>query len=242
MRLRNFSMAGAIALLACSVFALAGAMVFVASGSPASAASQDLRRAEQPMLDADRSVTAEGEQAAMAGVADCVETNTNSQWFGTIRLMCFNPAVVGSNDFNQQDVNSDGLDERVTFSGGNFFPEAGAPFDPCLVSRQQSAFDGEDLVFERECVLAKEQVTAWIVERFGVPQPYWAYVQEARWADLDGDRDLDLAMLISMPGMGLKIWIENTGFEHEQGLAGDLNDDGSVNGVDIAMLLADWTG
>jgi hypothetical protein len=63
--------------------------------------------------------------------------------------------------------------------------------------------------------------------------------------DMDGDGDMDLvvdAEDFSADGSGgsLKFWLENTGFQHTNHIAADLNHDGKVDGNDLATLLAAW--
>lgn len=64
------------------------------------------------------------------------------------------------------------------------------------------------------------------------------------WQDMDGDKDLDLAIGIiggtQSTWYERLIWIENTGFQHTNRVAADLNGDGMVDGNDLGNLLAAW--
>jgi hypothetical protein len=68
------------------------------------------------------------------------------------------------------------------------------------------------------------------------------------WRDMDGDGDLDFVTLVSFNysgngngGGAFQVWFENTGFQKQPRLVGDLNGDGKVNGADLGTLLVNWT-
>jgi hypothetical protein len=74
--------------------------------------------------------------------------------------------------------------------------------------------------------------------------------QIAGWRDMDGDKDLDYIVFVTVnvgpagqsPEVRRQVWFENTGFEaNGKGAAADLNRDGVVNGEDLCIVLAAWS-
>jgi hypothetical protein len=61
---------------------------------------------------------------------------------------------------------------------------------------------------------------------------------------MDSDGDLDLVVIVDIEaGSATRLdgWFENIGYEKPTPpLAADLNRDGSVDGVDLGILLAAW--
>jgi hypothetical protein len=61
------------------------------------------------------------------------------------------------------------------------------------------------------------------------------------WRDMDGDGDLDLVCRVTDEATwNAQIWLENTGFQHTNPIAADLNHDGNVDGADLGLLLYAW--
>ena len=64
---------------------------------------------------------------------------------------------------------------------------------------------------------------------------------------MDGDGDLDLVARYTASGLPVELtasgtcWFENTGYQKQPHLVGDLNGDGTVNGADLSTLLVNWT-
>jgi hypothetical protein len=54
--------------------------------------------------------------------------------------------------------------------------------------------------------------------------------------DMDGDGDLDLIA----DAFVLRFWLENTGFQHTNQVAADINRDGRVDGADLGLVLVSW--
>jgi hypothetical protein len=64
----------------------------------------------------------------------------------------------------------------------------------------------------------------------------------AGWRDMDGDGDLDYVVVVTdETSVTFQVWFENTGYEKQPHLVGDLNGDGKVNGADLGTLLVNWT-
>jgi len=57
---------------------------------------------------------------------------------------------------------------------------------------------------------------------------------------MDGDGDLDLIVESGYSSTDWWCWMENTGFQHANRVAADLNGDGIVDGNDLGNLLAAW--
>jgi hypothetical protein len=53
--------------------------------------------------------------------------------------------------------------------------------------------------------------------------------------DMDSDGDMDLVV-----SADINFWLENTGFQHTNPIAADLNRDGRVDGADLGRLLVSW--
>lgn len=246
MNLNRISVGGGLAVLGCSIFALAGAMVVSSGGNPAQAAS--------PMFAGDRKGEAvlrlDGGAEMMAGAA-CVAPGEPQSWFGAVRSLP--DCVISGSGFEgplhlgsprMQDVNGDGRQELFVFSGSAIIPSfPGEWMDSSLVVLRRALSQGTEVVFENIPVLPRELLAEWVVANTSWTGAYIDWTDYSGWYDLDQDDDLDLILMLrSNQGAPRYVWLENTGFEKPNFLAGDINQDGYVDGVDIAQLLSDWTG
>jgi hypothetical protein len=255
LKLDSISVGGGLALVAVALLANAAASLFGSTDRTAHA--DDLKRGAKttrPIADVPVSRADEGgaEMVAMGDSGGCqlVEANARN-WFGSIREI----GDCGSGDgayrlggahFSYADVNADGRGESFQRSGGYIYLP-GTEVAPCSLALNNLSFDGEEVLIERSCVLTNAELAEWLLENKG-----WtgAYLDDPSrppvWVDVDADGDLDLYLKIECAsgcdtGNYTTIWLENTGFEKQTFAAGDINQDGEVDGVDISILLSDWT-
>jgi hypothetical protein len=250
-KLNSISIGGGLALVAAALLANAVASLL---GSPDKVAHADeLRRAarSQPVADVPVTSAEEGGVEKAAGSEACVEVDPPAQqWFETIRWL---PACDGGTlspgrtPLAYADVNGDGAAERFGCTRTVLYGESS--LNPCVVFMETLAFEDEYLEIERSCVLSTPQLAAWVQANtnwtYAYIVPFDGIESSYGWTDIDGDADLDLVVLINGVNSGTSqprgIWLENTGFEKQTYAAGDINKDGKVDGVDISILLSDWT-
>jgi hypothetical protein len=48
------------------------------------------------------------------------------------------------------------------------------------------------------------------------------------------------AQIVTNEGPQVSFWLENTGFQHSNPIAADLNRDGRVDGADLSLVLYAW--
>ncbi len=250
MKLNSISVGGGLALVAVALLANSAASLL---GSPDKVAHADeLRRAAKSQPVADASVSRGDESASsqtmsMGSGTWCPVDREPQSWFGAIRLIpncgpAGTPLLAGAAiDF--ADVDGDGSAERFrrpSESQSEVMTGGGTP-GPCQVWHETYSFDDEHFARERSCVLSSEQLVTWLQSNTTVYTVVISGSQLLRWTDVDGDRDLDLVVVLHTDGPTLTLWLENTGFEKQTFAAGDINQDGEVDGVDISILLSDWT-
>jgi hypothetical protein len=94
----------------------------------------------------------------------------------------------------------------------------------------------------------------------------WLRISPKGWLDCDNDGDLDMvctaqgfqvqrngedylswegtfwicAQIVTNEGPKVSFWLENTGFQHTNPIAADLNRDGRVDGADLSLVLYAW--
>ncbi len=252
MKLNSINIGGGLALVAVGLLANAAASLVGSTEQTANA--DDLKRAaKNPQSVADVAVSRadEGgaEMVAMGGGCQPIQ-GESLNWFGPIREIgqCFSGEglhLPKGAPLTHADVNGDGVPESFRQRTEIVFPASGA--QPCAVAIEHYSLDGEAFVAERSCVLPSEILADWIAEN-----TEWSSAQirdqewsEASWIDVDKDGDLDLFLLIrcstGCDTVWRNIWLENTGFQKQTFAAGDINKDGEVDGVDISILLSDWT-
>jgi hypothetical protein len=251
-KLNSMSVGGGLALVAAALLANAAASL-VGSGDKV-AHADELRQAakSQPVADVPVSRAEEGGAELAAGTAagGCyLSEGKPLSWFGAIREIgeCAagrGPYLPPGQPFLYADVDSDGRSESF-YSHGGYVYHPTVPSEPCFLSFDDLSFDGEEIAVERSCVLTNEALAKWLVPNTGWEIAYLGGTAP-RWSDVDGDGDLDLCMIVDClqgcdSGGQVNIWLENTGFEKQTFAAGDINQDGEVDGVDISILLSDWT-
>jgi hypothetical protein len=247
MELKNLSLAGSLCLVALGLFANAG--VDWASATQKTAHADDLKSkrhhavADAPMLRADEGGA---EMVAMGGESSCGSIGNSQQWFGAIREPsdCFDDGGTsfGRASFSHGDVNKDGHDE--SFRIKDYRVVSGGQVQGCMVWLETFAVEEEEILVERTCILAAHQIHEWMQENTDWTGDYQVNsIGECGWVDIDADGDLDLWLVLWSPTTGnfQTIVLENTGFEKQAYAAGDINRDGEVDGVDISILLSDWT-
>jgi hypothetical protein len=137
-----------------------------------------------------------------------------------------------------------------------------------LVTATRFDSSNGDLAFVTKAVFpsVSEQYASWIPDAGTNPDSnvcnfynYGLVIYLKGFLDCDGDRDLDLIAEVRLckseylphPNTGIcqrhsgilrseTVWFENTGFQHTNPIAADLNRDGRVNGADLSLLLVSW--
>ncbi len=253
MKLNSISVGGGLALVAVAL--LANAAASLVGSLDRTAHAHDLRRGAKttrPVADVPVSRADEGDAGLAAGTAagGChLSEGKPLNWFGAIRKIgeCAEgqgPYLPPGEPFLHSDVDADGRSENFHFSNGYIYHPT-EPIEPCLLSLDDLSLDAEEITVERSCVLTNEALGQWLVLNTGWDVAYIGGTAP-RWSDVDGDGDLDLCMIVDClqgcdSGMRVNIWLENTGFEKQTFAAGDINKDGKVDGVDISILLSDWS-
>jgi hypothetical protein len=257
-KLNSISIGGGLALVSVGLLANAAASLV---GSPdRTANAHDLKPkrhhavADVPLSSADemrRAMDGTPPKMPMGGGDGCVEGEPLN-WFGAIRWLdgCsggqfLNPART---PFAYADVNGDGRSERLWWTRKGIIG-GGSSYTPyCQIYAETPIFDGEDVSIEQSCVVTTQELAEWLQQETGATDAsmsaLWTSEEHSGWTDMDGDGDLDLILIISINAPSpivRQVWLENTGFEKQTYAAGDINQDGMVDGVDISILLSDWT-
>ena len=123
----------------------------------------------------------------------------------------------------------------VLLEGGTPQPSA------CIAVASRIEWDGAQSTLSRSCIATSDLLIAYCQATF----PGSTVVMESVGCrDIDGDGDLDAAVLLAINNWAFSrwVWLENTGYEASNGLAGDINPDGAIDGKDLAIVLAGWTG
>jgi hypothetical protein len=158
---------------------------------------------------------------------------------------------IGVSSLGCADVNSDGSEESFFCQfGGATFP-SGSEAATYLVRRLPSANAAGGTQLRGERVLRIDTSLAPFVEQIFADLPIeFGGIEPIGWTDIDGDKDLDLVCKVKVhyddPELGNPvnevdfIWFRNTGFQHTNQFAADLNHDGKVDGADLGLLLTAW--
>ncbi len=258
MKLNSISVGGGLALVAVGLLANAAASLV---GTPdRTANADDLKRAaKSPQSVADVAVSSADEMRRamdgtppmmpMGGGDGCVEGEPLN-WFGELRELppcaADGGALFLTVDFeNYQDINQDGESEGLEIVEERLVVEGSVLPVHCVGALETTEVIAGEVVVTQRCVLDSARFQE-ILQSLGFV-PWAASASFYGWRDMDGDGDRDSIIFFravsdALPGSFSKFyWLENTGFEKPQFAAGDINRDGQVDGVDISILLSDWT-
>lgn len=194
---------------------------------------------------------AKGDSPDVAASTSC-EPTEGIPWFSPI----FRPVVTGGNacqstysipataqPWKSADVNSDGIEEYLAFSG-NYFVLGSQPRDGWILANSIITSELSGTYESLVTVLNANGIAAPFMAQY--PGTTQASISSLGLRDMDGDGDLDLVVLIDrFSGNGgfeqLRGWFQNTGYEKAPPpLAADLNKDGNIDGIDLGLLLAAW--
>jgi hypothetical protein len=179
--------------------------------------------------------------AALAGGDGSCTIGEPLNWFTTPRPLpeCFTIRSMHYKD--AEDINRDGDADFIEYAGGVALSVAGsAQASECVAHITRTEWNGQELVLTRHCVASSESVAAYAAQRF--PGQTVSTYYDSGLRDIDGDGDLDLVLHLEVEPYALYyVWLENTGYEANNGVAADINRDGVVDGKDLASVLAAWT-
>jgi hypothetical protein len=200
--------------------------------------------------------TEEGGIAAVAGDA-CYTLGEPLNWFTKVHLFTSEPSCQSSvwggwgTDFNwarwSGDANADGLRDDLVWmkrtSKGYVhntpvYQVCTSTFQgdgPVWCKAEYSANGGDVSVILR--AVLSEDLLLPLLQEFEPPLTSTCFFP-LDMTDMDGDGDLD--MVIRITANGRLAWAENTSVANPP-LAADINNDGVVDGRDLATVLASWT-
>jgi hypothetical protein len=174
--------------------------------------------------------------------AGCVD-EVNLGWLTTVRPLPDCWSFGGFHYADDQDINRDGEVDFVNpVWGVQLMKDGQALPAQCLGYLYTTSWDGSAVEVSYQCIASTDQLVQYVAGRF--PGQSVA-MNEIGWRDLDGDGDLDLIVELRVNEQwetSAWVWLENTGYEASSGLAGDINRDGAIDGLDLAIVLAGWTG
>ena len=166
----------------------------------------------------------------------------------------YEPNEIGVLPLGAADVNGDGITEffdwrRSNGDGGILLYQGGGFSYPGAIlyrSTTEIAPNSTRLVRDQVLALTNTDI-ATLRQVLGSNLSYMSAVPRG-WRDIDLDRDLDLVVSITISYSGVsgifrkEVWFENSGNEYTPQCSADLNRDGQVNGEDLCLVLACWTG
>jgi hypothetical protein len=218
---------------------VAGSIAFAAGQQSAN----DLIRPDSESVSSPDAATPEPRAAAFFTLGSNGCPDVGSTWFSQrIRpLDSCSQTWFTSEALVHADVDNDGRIEYFARVAGILLIQGGLPTGSCLVEQSLLVSTG-DLPAERTvCVADSADLAAYAAERF--PGVLTAQAYSGGWRDMDNDDDLDLVVFCyaDVVNGSFFCWLENTGFQKQPRLVGDLNADGKVNGADLGTLLVNWT-
>jgi hypothetical protein len=248
-KLNSISVGGGLALVAAALLANAAASLVGSADKVAHADKLKRAAKSQPIADFPVSRAEEGGDEMMAMGVNCPPSVAPQHWFSSIWLVGTCPLQGQFNwglaPFQFADVNADGRPESFSYGDGAIIAWDGSYPDECLLAQDLTMVENDEVELERSCLLDSAQLRDWVIAQSS-QTPNYASGTAAGWSDADGDGDLDLYIVIRSTWSGgwlpeMSVVLENTGFEKQTFAAGDINKDGEVDGVDISILLSDWS-
>ncbi len=238
------------AVIAVSTVMLANASTVVDESRPV--APQDQANAREPY---------EG-GAAVVGASALACNLDPAVWLDPIPHVfevCFasdnyQPNEIGVLPLGAADVNGDGLTEffdwrRSNGDGGILLYQAGGfSYPGAILYRSTTEVAPNSTRLVRDQVLALSATDIQTLRQVLGPNLSYMSAVPRGWRDVDLDRDLDLVVSVTISYSGLsgywqkEVWFENSGNEYTPPCSADLNRDGQVNGEDLCLVLACWTG
>ncbi len=192
----------------------------------------------------------QGESPATAEATDPCDPPSGTSWFAPV----FRPLTGCSQPYQRftfqplsaADVNGDGEIDYFALASNIDLVDSGTGVPGCLVQTSDLVADGTTFAETLTCVGTKAPIIAAVTQSH--PTATRASVLNAAWRDIDGDGDLDLIVVVGLltpdnPNFPAEFtgWLENTGYEKSPPpIAADLNGDGSVDGIDLGLLLGAW--
>ena len=177
-------------------------------------------------------------QLRMQMAGGCTE-GTDKNWFTTGHLLpsCFVVSGIPLSSVDYADVNGDGITEFLLRNPNGMYGSyaivvKGAASTVALISSHECGTTGGDYFQKISCVLRSEAGSFYLLQ---VPTATDA-IAELFLRDMDSDGDMDLVVSADI----INFWLENTGFQHTNPVAADLNRDGRVDGADLGRLLVSW--
>ena len=206
------------------------------------AGSQGVAGKQPPLMPSGsqaHSMQEEMPQARMQMAGGCT-AGTDKNWFTTGHLLpsCFVVSGIPLSSADYADVNGDGITEFLLRDpnggqGSYAIVANGAPSTVALISSHECGTTGGAYFQTISCVLRGEAGDFYLNHVSATATDVSA---ELFLRDMDSDGDMDLVVSAG----DINFWLENTGFQHTNPIAADLNRDGRVDGADLGRLLVSW--
>ena len=176
-------------------------------------------------------------QARMQMAGGCTE-GTDKNWFTTGHLLpsCFVVSGIPLSSADYADVNGDGITEFLLRNPNGMYGSyaivvKGAASPVALISSHECGTTGRDYFQTISCVLKSEAGSFYLSQMTRANNVN----ADLYLRDMDSDGDMDLVV-----SADINFWLENTGFQHTNPIAADLNHDNRVDGADLSLLLYAW--